>query len=381
MRLIKNYMFNIGTKIPFSEWPEIVHRFLTENNLVSQRFLYFFEDILSYNETMEDALARRGCARILKDCPSLGTIRYHNGKSHGRSDKLWLTNIDLQDDFPADKLLPLMKKIHRRYGFCESNLYYFDVNFFGNRTYFERDYSVALQMSKTDKIPFDPTLYIECQPYGSGITLHRDACAENYLQLSVDILHDGIVMDATPYYEAMRKLLPQIKVTTSLKVYLTEAEKQQIEEIDQVAAPMLQKCRDFLTERFMFTPSQNSFPSNYSVAKPLKKLAKKYGYTYRLVWNGGVYSLEKYTTKGNVIYIEVDCGPSHYNLGVGVSYQGLGFSHRLGYSNQTPTNQQEADAFLEHVISTVSQFENDLLPALDDLYPETPSWFIPSDFS
>lgn len=381
MRLIKNYMFKIGTKIPFSEWPEIVHRFLSENLLVSQRFLYYFEDILSYHETPDDALPRSGCAKILKDCPSLGKIRYHNGKPHNRSDELWLTNIDLQDDFPESKLLPLMKKIHRRYGFCESNLYYFDINFFGNRTYFERDYSVALQMSKTDKIPFDPTLHIECQPYGSGITLHRDACAENYLKLSVDILHDGIVMDATPYYEAMQRLLPQIKVTASLEVYLSEAEKQHIVEIDQAAAPMLQKCRDFLTDWLLFTPDQNAFPSNYSVAKPLKKLAKKYGYTYKLVWNGGVYSLEKRTTKGNVIYIEVVCGPSHYNLGLGVSYQGLGFNHTLGYSNQTPTNQQETDAFLEHTISAVSELENAILPALDDLYPETPSWFIPSDLS
>ena len=208
-----------------------------------------------------------------------------------------------------------MKKIHRRYGFCESNLYYFDIDFFGKRTCFERDYSVALRMSKTDKIPFDPTLYMECQPYGSGITLHRDACAENYLKLSVDLMHDGIVMDATPYYEEMQKLLPQIKATSSLAIYLSEKERQRIEKINQSADPVLQKCRDFFNNRLPFTPSQNYFPSTYSVAKPLKKLAKKYGYTYKFIGNGGTYSLEKRTAKGNVIYIDVDSGPSHYNLG------------------------------------------------------------------
>ena len=381
MRLVKHYTFNIKTKIPFSEWPEIVHRFLSENHLTSHRFLYYFEDILSINQTKDEALPRSSCAKILKDCPSLGEIRYHNGRSHNRSDRLWLSNIDRSDDFSESNLLPLMKKKHRRYGFCESNLYYFDIDFFGKRTCFERDYSVALRMSKTDKIPFDPTLYMECQPYGSGITLHRDACAENYLKLSVDLLHDGTVRDATPYYEAMQKLLPQVKATSSLAIYLSEDERQRIEEINQSADPVLQKCRDFFKDRLSFTSSQNAFPSNYSVAKPLKKLAKKYGYTYKLVWNGGVYSLEKRTAKGNVIYIDIDSGPSHYDLGVGVSYQGIGFNHRIGCCNQTPTNQQEADAFLEDALFAVSEFEKTLLPALERLFPETPSWFIPSYFS
>ena len=381
MRLVQHYFFNIKTKVPFSEWPEIVHRFMYENHLTSHRFLYFFEDILSYNETKDAALPRSSCAKILKDCPSLGEIRYHNGRSHNRSDILWLSNIDRSDDFSESNLLPLMKKTHRRYGFCESNLYYFDIDFFGRRTCFERDYSAALRMSKADKIPFDPTLYMECQPYGSGITLHRDACADNYLKLSVDLLHDGIVMDATPYYEAMQKLLPKIKVTSSLSIYLSEEEKQRIEEINQSAEPVLQNCRDFFADRLSFTSSQNLFESNYSIAKPLKKLAKKYGYTYKLVWNGGVYSLEKRTAKGNVPYIDIDSGPSHYDLGVGVSYQGVGFNHRIGCSNQTPTNQQETDAFLEDILLTVSEFENTLLPTLDCLFPETPGWFTPSDFS
>lgn len=258
-------------------------------------------------------------------------------------------------------------------------IYYFDIDFFGKRTCFECDYSVALQMSKAYKIPFDPTLDMGCQPYGSGITLHRDVCAENYLSLSVDLLHDGIVMDATPYYEAMQKLLPQIKATSSLSIYLSEEEKQRIKEINQSAEPVLQNCRDFFANRLSSTYSKKAFPSNYSVAKPLKKLAKKYGYTYKLVWNGGVYSLEKRTAKGNVIYIEVVSGPSHYNLGVGISYQGVGFNHGIGSCNQTPTNQQEADAFLEDTLLGISEFENTLLPALDRLFPETPGWFIPTD--
>ena len=377
MRLIKNYVFDIGTKIPYSEWPEIVHRFLMENHLVSHRFLYYFEDLI-INENKDEALLNCGCTKILKDCPSLGEIRYYNGKAHKRSDLLYLSNIDQQNSFPEEKILPLMKKIHRKYGLYESNLYFYDINFFGNQMCFSRDYSLATRISQEDNTPFDPTLYMNHQPYGSGITLHRDVCADNYLKLSVDVLHNGAVLDATPYCDFMQSLLPKIKVTTSLSIYLNEEEQQKIEETNRSAEPMLQQCREFLSQRLLYKYSQNLFSSNYSVAKPLKKLAKEYGYTYKLLWNGGVYSLEKRTARGNVLYIVVDCGSSHYNIGVQVTYQGVGFIHTIGRSNSTPTKQQEADAFLRSVISIISEFENTLLISLDKLYPETPSWFIPS---
>ena len=145
MRLVKQYIFNIKTKIPFLELPKIVNRFLDENQLRSHRFLYYFQDIIGDDETKDDVLPYSGCAKILKDCPALGEVCYHDGKAHNRSDILWLSNIDRLDDFPESNLLPLIGKIHRRYGFCECNLYYFDIDFFGKRTYYARDYSVAQQ--------------------------------------------------------------------------------------------------------------------------------------------------------------------------------------------------------------------------------------------
>lgn len=380
MRLIKNYLFKIGTKIPFSEWPKIVHQFLHENHLSSHHFLYYFEDILAYNQNKDEALLSCGCARIIKDCPSLGEIRYFKGKAYGLSNILYLSNIDQTNTFPEENILPLMKKIHRRYGFCDCNLYYFDIDFFGEKTKFDRDYSHALRMSESKHFAFDPSLYLASQPYGSGIALHRDVLGENTLKLSIDILHNGNIVDAEPYYRSMQSLLPKIKSSTSLSVYLTEEEQQKLRETDLKAEPILQQCHDFLSEQLPLTSPQNHYPSNYSVAKPLKKIAKKYGFLYKLIWNGGVYSLEKRTAKGNILYIDVESGPSHYNLGIGISYQGLGFKHILAGSNASPSNQEEADAYLENVFSVVSKFENTLLISLDDQFPETPDWFIPSEF-
>lgn len=359
MRLIQNYFFKIGTKIPFSELPDIVHRFLEANNLTSHRFLYYFEDIHSSDEQVEDVISRCACAKILKDCPSLGKIRCQIGEY---SNTLYLSNVDTCEYFDEAKILPLMNKIHRRYGFCECDLYYFDIDFFGFKTSFERNLNDDAE---------------ELIPYGSGIALHKDACAQNFLKLSVDIWHDGNVFDATPYFESMQNLLHGIKSSASLEVHFTEEEKLEFERINEAAKPVAEQCRSFFEQHFPFTSSQNNFSSNYSIAKPLKKLAKQYGYTYNLIRNGGLYSLEKRTSRGNVICIEADSGPSHYNSGIGVSYQGLGFKIDLGTANQTPTNQQEADAFFQNVMQIVSEFETTLLPSLDILYPETPDWFTP----
>ena len=380
MRLIKNYGFNIGTKIPFSEWAEIVHRFLSENRLSHHTFLYHFEDLIIYRKITDGFdIPECGCKKLLNDCPSLGEIRHHNGKGHPQSDYVWLSNIDTENGFSEEAILPLMKKIHRRYGITENILYYYDIDFFGFRTHFERDYSVARNVCNSHGIPFDPTVRMQRQPYGSGIELHRDILGDNYLLLSVDIMHNGEVLDATPYYESMQRLLPKVKPHVWLSIYLSDEEKQQIERIDRSASSVLEECKAYLENKLRLIDRQNFLSSNYSVAKPLKTLAKKYGFEYKLVWNGGVFSLEKRTARDNVLYLGVDCGPSRYSIDVRLSFQGIGFNHILCTGNLLPTNQQEADADLEDVMRVLSEFENTLLPSLDKLYPETPDWFIASD--
>ena len=48
MRVIDTYTFYYGTKIPFSEIPDRIHRFFTDQGLKSERFMYYFEDIAQY---------------------------------------------------------------------------------------------------------------------------------------------------------------------------------------------------------------------------------------------------------------------------------------------------------------------------------------------
>ena len=358
-----NYFFHVGTKIPYSEWPELVHTFLQKQGLSGKRFMYYFETLLG-TDPNEDRykrnLAQGGCSRILKDCPELGPMQFRLDAKNGRFDLAYLSNIG-EEPFPEEKILPLMKKIHRSYALTESNLYYYDIDFFHDRIPYEQDMKLRL----------------EDRPYGSGICLHRDACADNYIQLSIDLLHDGKVLDAKPYFDAMRELLPGIRVSTLLEPHLSQSEKAAVEATNCTAAPFLKQCREFFSQWFTDNNRQNSSSSKYSIAPTLKKLCRQYGYSYKSEGVKYIFSIHKRSQKGNVLLLDVWTGPSRYSLDFDVSFQGLGFNHRLGYCMHTPTDQATADDCLKQVVSTLVVFEKTMLPLLDALFPETPDWFLP----
>ena len=379
MRVIQTCTFKIGTKIPYSEYPAIVHRFFEEQNLVSNRFLYYFDELIHFNKTYEETLAAGSCAKAVKDCPELGKIRLFDGTDYERFQSLFVSNIDTETDCTEANILPHMKKIHRRYGFCESNLYYYDINFFHNVIPFERDMSYAEHRTKHFQCAFDPTALMHRQPYGSGIQLHRHITGSSFISLSIDLLHNGIIHDATPYFNAMKALLPHIHPTISMKIHLSEEEKQEIASWDKQIVPTLEKSRSFFAQRFPGTDKQNNFPSSYTVAPKLKKLAKQYGFSYH--YEGfGVYMLDKRTPRGHVLQLCVDSGPSHFDTTYYVSIQGIGFCHRLCNSMQTPCNQAESDKCAEKIFSILSEFERTTISELDAFYAETPDWFVPSAF-
>lgn len=118
MRLIRHWNYSIGTKPPFSEWPELVHRFLDRHGLSSGAFLYCFSDALSYYTQwnpalLEQEIAASGCKRALKTCPGFGEPRMIPGRQYGLMDELVLSNIDTGRGCPEAEILPLMKRIHR----------------------------------------------------------------------------------------------------------------------------------------------------------------------------------------------------------------------------------------------------------------------------
>ena len=378
MRVIQTYTFKMSPKTPYSDYPAIARRFLEEQNLTSHRFLYFFDELIIHSiKTVEETLASGSCAKAVKDCPALGEIRFFDGESYGACPLLFLSNIDINTGCTEADILPHIKKIHRRYGFCECNLYYYDIDFFGEVIPCDRDLTGAEHRATCLKKEFNPLWNLGNQPYGSGIRLHRYSTGGNYIALSIDLMHNGVIHDATPYFQAMKALLPNIHPAVSMQIYLTEDEQQDIVVWDQQITPVLEKSRSFFTQRFPTKGGQNGWFSSYTIAPKLKKLAKQYGFSYH--YEGfGVYVLDKRTPRGHVLRLLVDSGPSHFDTTYHVNIQGIGFCHVLCKSMQTPTNQAESDACSEKMLSIISEFEKTLVPDLDAFYSETPDWFVPS---
>lgn len=360
MRLIMNYY--IGTKVPFSEWPEIVHTFLQKQGLSNKKFMYYFETLLG-TDPNEDGykkdLAHGGCSRILKDCPELGPMKFRLDAKNGRFDLAYLSNIG-GESFPEEKLLPLMKRIHRSYALTESDLYYYDIDFFHEPIPYERNRELQLQD----------------QPYGSGICLRRERFFGGRIQLSVDILCDGKLLDAQPYCDALCELLPDATVYPFMVPYFSEEEKEDIEATNRRAAPMLKQCQEFFAQYFTDNDRQNHFSSKYSIAPTLKKLCKQYGYVYTFPREWGFFCAGKRSKRNHLLSLEVAAGPSRCSMDVVVSFQGLGFKHRLGYCMPTPTDQETADDCMKQVMETFAVFEKTLFPFLDAMFPETPDWFM-----
>ncbi|MBR3763278.1 MAG: hypothetical protein IKK57_01840 [Clostridia bacterium] len=358
MRVIRRYRFVIGTKVPFTQWPEIVHRFLAESGLTYQRFLYHFTGMPSNGQTPQ------ACIRLQRDCPEIGQSRIAWVEKTDCSTLIThvLTNMDTQTPFAETLLLPLMGKIHHSYGFVEVQLCYGDVDFFG---------SVMPMELEEDLLKLGVW-----QLKGSFITLYREPVFNRlFLDVNIDVLRGCQLLDATPYREAMQRLLPKVKVKASQIIALTADEKQRIDEVDRAAAPVITACKAYLKERLPGLQRHQNDPCSYSVARACKKLAKQYGYAYCLEWNGGVYSLQKRTARGNVLYIAVDSGRFRGHTSLLLYLKGVGFSHYLGCADHVPADQQELEAALDASMQIIADFEETMLPQLDECFPESPAWF------
>lgn len=130
MRVIDCGYFKVKTKIPFSNWTDIVHTYMDEQGLSYGSLYYYFNDLVSAEDSEEyDFAINKGpCARAQRDCPAFGDIHHYRESEY--PDVLYLSNIETPTGCTEQDILPLMKKLHRNYGFSQCDLYYADINFF-----------------------------------------------------------------------------------------------------------------------------------------------------------------------------------------------------------------------------------------------------------
>lgn len=367
MRLIRTDSFYIKSKPPFSEWPQIVHQFFREQGLSWGKFYYFFEE-----------LSLKACPRAVKDCPGLGEPVLVNGSAYGSVDTWVLSNIHSPTACTEADLLPLMKKLHRSYGFSEVILYYMDVDFFGQIVPVERDLTFARKLAEWHHQPLDPWTSLNYQLQGCGFTLHRDILGDNTLSMSIDLLRNGELLDPAPYVEALKVLLPGARHRTTQEIILTEEEQTEIAARNEAAAPLLGQVQEFFKARLPGNQGQNHFTSRYKLAPTLKKLSKQYGWHYHFV-SDGVFSMHKITEKGQNLILMADSGPSRVAAEFCLEFQGVGYQHLLWTAGYHPSDQDGLDAAAAQVFAAAAEFEQSpLLPELIAHFPEVPTWFLPS---
>lgn len=347
MLALQTYRFWVGRKIPFSDWPEIIQTFFNKQSLRYNNFLYYFED------------NHGGLPKIMKDCPQVGPIRM---RTTNIGETFYLSNIEADTECTESDIMSLMPKIYRRYGFSETHIIYQDIDFFSQNI---------------PAIIHPPGNTPSCIK-GSSITLYRDSVFHglNRIDLRI-IINDGhTTFDPTPYFEAMKQLLPGIRHINFVECCMSADEQTLYTELNQTAAPLLEYARSYLTDLLSDKPEPTFCASDapkLSVAPILKKLCKQHGYTYR--YECRCFSAEKRTKNGHIIFLDIDVGRNSDELNCLIRYVGVGFNHQIAYSSYLPKNQNHVEACLSHCFQALISAEADVFPALDTHFPPTPTWF------
>lgn len=350
MLAVQTYRFLIGTKVPFSDCPGIVRTFLNRQSLHYDRFLYYFHDNFG------------GLPKIMKDCPHIGPMR---SQPSGAGEVLYLSNIGEDTGCTEAEIMAVVPKIHRRYGLSEAYLIFQDIDFFGQH------------IPSAIQAPGNTPACIK----GSSITLYRDAVFPRWNSIDLKIvIHNGTdTYDPAPYLEAMKQLLPGVRHVGGVECCMTNEEQTLYDGLNQSAAALAENVCSYLGE---LLPEQSRPEDvildapNLSVVPALKRIGKQYGYSY-VKHEYGCFYVQKRTTNGHYILLDIDVGPTFKGVGVLIRHIGAGFEHRIGSAFRYPREQQELEDFLSQIFSALASAEKAVLPALDAHYPPTPDWYVP----
>ncbi len=377
----KHGYFFIGTKIPFSEWPARVDRYLEDLGLSYQSFLYHLEDLdfsdlnqkilngesclncqklqacdLCKKDAQKALQRQTACHRALADCPALGPIirRSEKGFTH-----CILTNVSSPDREAHDLLMPLMSKIYRRYGFSETFLCYQGIDFFSRSC----PTSIDASKQKLNGVKGSCILLERCSVFPQW----------NCITLILDVTDGDSILDATPYLDAMAALFPGVRHEEAIEVSFTQLEQTKLDDIHKSAEPIAAAASDFFATRLKAQTKQICGGA-VSLAPALKSLSRQYSYRY-IRSQHRLYFLEKQTDNGHYITLEFDTGRMGNETNVLVSLEGAGFTQRVAAISYLPDGQKDAVSHLQKLFAVLHEAEGGILAELDRLYPPSPAWY------
>lgn len=357
MRAIIHYHFLIGTRIPFSDWPGIAEKFFAKCNLSYRDFYYYFSDFDNSIHGLESA-----CQKAVKDFPQLSPI--HRSAHESGVVTLYLSNIEENSPCTQTDILTMLPKLYKKYGFVDSQLFYQNVDFFGRR--------LSTIRRPTQELP--GTL---C---GSSISLDRCRFGTrwNGITVSADFVYGDEILDASAYRDAMAELLPEIRCLESVETILTPEDEALFAARNSAAETEVGFARTFFEERIpQYAPTVRA-EGGAPVGPVLKRLCKKYGYTYK--YDYYCHTMRKRSKNGHYIHLEVDAysGSGQISrMDIQIQCLGLGFDHWV-FSGGAPGMEQTGTAeYFKAVFQALAEAEETQFPKIEAFYPPTPEWYIP----
>lgn len=385
MRVLQSFWYTLGSKPSFDQLPAIIDDFLHIHGLTHRIFHYYFEN-LDLTEMFHSALDGTKCQRC--GAPQYACARCHDeaerylrkgtscqraskdypflGKIHVQENKGFITqalhNFDDNTNESKEAIYGILTKIYRRYGFEEARLIYRDIDFFSQYT-----------------VSPAPTFTVPMQAYqGSSITILRGGIpAGNAVILTIASDNPSNLPGATVYAEALKQHLNCKDYLSSTELVMDQQEKVLYEKLSYHASPLIQSAKEYFDSHMPNQAEKEDSASLKHFASYLKKIGTQYGYTYR-GYQYYVYFLEKKLPNGHYITLEFVSNPQYPCADPFINLCGLGFNHKIWVGKFKPQDPQDTKAYLTGFFEVLAEVEKAVLPAILDLYPPTPDWFMPT---
>lgn len=385
MRVLQNYRFLVGTKIPFDQWPGLIEQFLREQNLRHHSFHYYlksYDSAPGYRSVLDgskcdtceapvfacrhcrkeaESYLRKGtaCERAARENPFLGEIQTLETRYLPIQ---LLHNFQEESNRAKEPFYAILPKIYRRYGFAETYLIYREIDFFSRRL-----------PTPAPEIAAPDFIY-----RGSGIILNRSCISrDNEIRLTVQFDDPGEVSNAAVYAGALGALLPGIRQQSFTEIVMDKAEEATYQMLNHQSLPLIAQAKEFFTAHMPDEKGNNDPAAPVSVASWLKKMGKRYGYAYKGCQHY-IYFMEKKLTNGHYVCLEFVSGPDDPASDPFVSLWGLGFRHEIWMDSFAPQNSRDADFYFTRLFETLVKAETSVFPAILERYPTTPDWFVPT---
>lgn len=354
MRYFKQYFYKVGRKIEYKNVFSYIDAFFSEHNLRYDSMGY---DLISLDDN---------CYKMVKKYPQLGPVEQVKKEY---SDHYILSNMRVPGRCCDESTIRLIgSKIPRPYNFFDTHFYYRNVTFFSVEPGGEN--------VKVDS-------HSNCvHVFGSYIELYRDfeGPQSTSVIMMIEVFDQQTSLQADAYAQRLSIALGKVKYLSSSSICMDAAEESMYAGLQQEAAPIVNAATVDLTEKAeqLTLYLQENFPVydevKFSIAKPLKKIGKQYGFDEYSYVAGGFYQITKRVSGGHYVVLEMDMGPMFRGVGAGISLCGAGFSYRFPCAYYSPCSQEEMDCMMTRIFETIAYFEEKYMPQVLKLYPDTPDW-------